>query len=84
MIKSKILKVNLFLTKTGEKTYTHAYKMFDSNQHINFGFSDVIDNFKLRLNESLECNKYTYTFHPNEEFHHSRIFLINLAEIYQK
>ena len=41
--------------------------MVESNQHIKFVFADVNGNLKLRLNEPLEHNKYTYAFHSIED-----------------
>ena len=65
--KNKKLMVKLLLTKKPIKTLWHAYKMVESNQHIKFVFADFNLNFKLRLTEPLECNKYTCKFYSNED-----------------
>ena len=48
-----------------------CYKMVELNQYINFSFffffADVNDNWKLRLNKPLECNKYPYSFNSLED-----------------
>ena len=56
------LKVKLSLTKKRTKTLTQAYKMVESNQQVKFVFADINGNLKLRLNQPIEHNKYTYTF----------------------
>ena len=63
VIKNKKLKVKPLLTKKRTKTLTHHYKTVESNQHIKLVFADANGNLKLRLNEPLERNKYTYTLH---------------------
>ena len=55
-------KVKLSLTKKRTKTITQAYKMVESNQQVKFVFADINGNLKLRLNQPIEHNKYTYTF----------------------
>ena len=55
--KLKCLKVPL-----RTKTLTQAYKMVESNQQVKFVFADINGNLKLRLNQPIEHNKYTYTF----------------------
>ena len=55
------------LTKKRIKTLTHSYKMVESNQHIKLVLADISGNLKFRLNEPLERNKYTYTFHSIED-----------------
>ena len=59
---NKKLKVKLSLTKKRTKTLTHAYKMVESIQQVKFVFADINGNLKLRLNQPVEHNKYTYTF----------------------
>ena len=56
------LKVKLSLTKKRTKTLTQAYKMVESNQQVKFVFADINGNLKLRLNQPIEHNKYTYMF----------------------
>ena len=56
------LKVKLSLTKKRIKTLTQAYKMVESYQQVKFVFADINGNLKLRLNQPIEHNKYTYTF----------------------
>ena len=41
--------------------------MVNSNQHIKVVLADINNNLKLRLNESMERNKYTCTFHSIED-----------------
>ena len=41
---------------------TQAYKMVESNQQVKFVFANINGNLKLRLNQPIEHNKYTYTF----------------------
>ena len=67
-IKGKKIKVKLSLTKHRTKTIKYAHQITENNAEVNFVYTDMNRNLKLRLHNSIG-NKYVYEFKSKEELH---------------
>ena len=76
----KKLKVKLSLSKKHTKTLTHAYKVVESNQHIEFAFG----NLKLRLNEPFTAHNMNFSikdfFNKCEQIHRKLLIWSHLLK----
>ena len=76
----KKLKVKLSLSKKHTKTLRHAYKVVESNQHIEFAFG----NLKLRLNESFTAHNMNCSikdfFNKYEQIHRKLLIWSHLLK----
>ena len=76
----KKLKVKLSLSMKHTKTLTHAYKVVESNQHIEFAFG----NLKLRLNEPFTAHNMNFSikdfFNKCEQIHRKLLIWSHLLK----